>query len=295
MRKKIFCLVLLVALVISGTMTAYAAGGTDSASGNDVSGNEIAGNLTGDWVVTFTQAGRIEDNLGGNSTINERIAEMQPGDKIIASVSLGNSYNTTTYWYMKNTIIDSMEEAGASGGAYGYKLAYVDPAGKKTELFNSRRVGADDTNGGTGHGLEELNNEEKLKDYFYLGDLAKGQNAKVILTVELDGETQGNSYQDKVANLSMNFAVEPQPGVPGGGGGGKTHHRTITREVVNNEIVYLDEDGVPLARNTDIVRTSDEMNLFPYVLAACISGSLLLIFVLLGLKDKKEDEGGAVG
>lgn len=281
MKKKMFCLMLLVGLLISGTMTAYATGNTDTGGSNVPQG---------DWNVIFTSAGRVEDNLGGSSMINDRISTMQPGDKITVSVILGNQYNNTTHWYMKNTIIDSMEEAGASGGAYGYKLAYVDPAGTETVLFTSQRVGGENSDG-----LKELEKDNKLNDYFYLGGLAGGQGAKVMLTVELDGETQGNSYQDKVANLSMNFAVEPQPQSSGsGGGGGKTHRRTIKREVVNNEVVYLDEDGVPLARNTEIVATSDEKILFPYVLAACISGSLLLLLAFFALNDRKKEEGGAV-
>ena len=281
MKKKMFCLMLLVGLLISGTMTAYATGNTDTGGSNVPQG---------DWNVIFTPAGRVEDNLGGSSMINDRISTMQPGDKITVSVILGNQYNNTTHWYMKNTIIDSMEEAGASGGAYGYKLAYVDPAGTETVLFTSQKVGGENSDG-----LKELEKDNKLNDYFYLGGLASGQGAKVMLTVELDGETQGNSYQDKVANLSMNFAVEPQPQSSGGsGGGGKTHRRTIKREVVNNEVVYLDEDGVPLARNTEIVATSDEKNLFPYVLAACISGSLLLLLAFFALNDRKREEGGAV-
>ena len=281
MKKKMFCLMLLVGLLISGTMTAYATGNTDTGGSNVPQG---------DWNVIFTPAGRVEDNLGGSSMINDRISTMQPGDKITVSVILGNQYNNTTHWYMKNTIIDSMEEAGASGGAYGYKLAYVDPAGTETVLFTSQKVGGENSDG-----LKELEKDNKLNDYFYLGGLAGGQGAKVMLTVELDGETQGNSYQDKVANLSMNFAVEPQPQSSGsGGGGGKTHRRTIKREVVNNEVVYLDEDGVPLARNTEIVATSDEKNLFPYVLAACISGSLLLLLAFFALNDRKKEGGGAV-
>lgn len=277
MKKKMFCLVLLVGLLLSGTMTAYATAAADGSEGN-----------TGKWKVIFTQAGKVQDNLGGNHSINDELSIMQPGDKITVSVSLGNSYPDTTYWYMKNTIINSLEEADAQGGAYGYKLVYVDPAGKESVLFASEKVGGEGS-----AGLEELEKNGRLKDYFYLGGLATDQSAKVMLTVELDGETQGNSYQDKVANLSMNFAVEPQPTVTGSV---TTHHRTITREVVEDEVVYLDEDGVPLAQNTDIVKTSDDMKMFPYVLAACISGSMLLLLVLFGLKNrKKEEQGGAVG
>lgn len=284
MKKKMFCLALLVGLLISGTMTAYATGSTDtgSVSNNDVSGNGTVSNLTGNWVVTYTAAGQVSDNLGSNSSINDRIATMQPGDTTTVSVALTNSNSAVAHWYMKNTITKSMEETAAMGGSYTYELAYTDPSGARTVLYTSETVGGDG-----GAGLLEV--DSRLADYFYLGAIANGQSGRIDLTVGLDGETQGNSYQAKVANLSMNFAVEPQPQV-GGGGGGKTHHRTVTREVVNNEVVYLDEDGVPLAQTTDFVRTSDEMNLFPYVMAACISGFLLLIVAFLGMKDRKEEK-----
>ena len=58
-------------------------------------------------------------------------------------------------------------------------------------------------------GKDALQNvTSSLEDYFYLDDLAVGENAKVLLTVGLDGETQGNSYQNTFAELQMNFAVE---------------------------------------------------------------------------------------
>lgn len=280
MKRKMFCLVLLVGLLVSGSMTAYATGDT--------------GDKTGNWQVTFTAAGKMEDNLGDD--VNDKLAAMQPGDEIKASVTLTNANSGSTDWYMKNNVVKSMEKtlAGtateANGGAYSYKLTYYPPVGDPTVLYTSEKVGGDNNNG-----LWDLETDEKLSEYFYLGNLASGQSARVELTVGLDGETQGNSYQLQAANLSMNFAAELRPQSSGGGGGGRTHHRTITREVVNNEVVYVDEDGVPLARTTDIVKTSDEMNLFPYVLAACISGSILLIFALFSMKNKKkEEEGGAV-
>lgn len=309
MKKKMFCLALLVGLLVSGTMTAYATGsadadntGTGSGNGADstdtgstggdsdtdsVSGNAV--NVTGDWVVTYTADGKMSDNLGSAGTINDRIATMQPGDTTTVSVALANGNSAVTHWYMKNTITKSMEDAAGMGGAYTYELVYIDPAGARTVLYTSETVGGDDNSG-------LLDVDSRLGEYFYLGVIANGQSGRIDLTVGLDGETQGNSYQSKVANLSMNFAVEPQPGISGGGGGGgKTHHRTVKREVVNNEVVYIDEDGVPLARDTDIVRTSDEMNLLPYVLVACISGILLLVVAFFGKKDQEEEkEGGAV-
>lgn len=285
MKKKMLSLVLLVGLLVSGTMTAYA-------DNTDVSGSNVP---QGGWSVTFAQNDEIRDNLSLKD-INDQMAAMEPGDKIEVSVVLTNANSSTTYWHMKNNVRGSMEKdqegssTGASGGGYTYRLVYEDAAGE-TVLYSNERVGGEEE-----EGLWELESDERLKEYFYLGTLASGQSGTVRLTVGLDGETQGNSYQGKAANFEMQFAVEKAPQIPSGGGGGKTHHRTITREVVNNEVVYVDEDGVPLADGSmDIVKTSDEMKLYPYILAACISGSLLLIFVFFGFAGrKKEEEGGAV-
>lgn len=291
MRKKIFCLMLLVGLLLSGTMTVFATDGTDTGADNGSGDNSAGG-----WYVTYTADGKMSQNLGGEE-MDKALSEMQPGDEITVRVALTNNNSTNTYWYMRNNVINSMEktkagaETEAKGGAYNYKLTYYPPVGDPVVLYTSEKVGGENS-----QGLMDLETDERLKDHFYLGNLTNGQSGRVELTVGLDGETQGNSYQGQAANLAMNFAVEPQPqGSGGGGGGGKTHHRTITREIVNNEVVYLDEDGVPLARNTDIVKTSDEMKLYPYILAACISGSLLLILAFFGFADRKreEKEGGA--
>ena len=60
--------------------------------------------------------------------------------------------------------------------------------------------------------LEEIGSQrvkeiKGLDDYFYLGRLAKNDVGYVTLTLSVDGETQGNSYQATMAQLEMNFAV----------------------------------------------------------------------------------------
>lgn len=273
MKKKILSLALLVGLLASGTMTANA---TESA--------DIGHTSTG-GTVEYTSAGKISDDLGNN--INDMISAMQPGDTVTVSVDLKNSNSASAHWYMKNSIAKSMEAQDAQGGAYTYNLSYVDPAGETITLYDSIAVGGDDSKGLAA--VDSMLSEES--DYFYLGEVASGRSGKVQLTVGLDGETLGNAYQTKMAVLSMSFAVEPQPA-------GSTQYRTVKRQVVNDEVIYVDEDGVPLAdggTGTGLVKTGDESDLFPYVLAACLSGVLLMIVVFFGVKDrKKEEEGGAL-
>ena len=44
-----------------------------------------------------------------------------------------------------------------------------------------------------------------MGDYFYWDRLDAGEAGKVHLTVALDGETQGNAYQDTLAKASDKF------------------------------------------------------------------------------------------
>lgn len=149
------------------------------------------------------------------------IAGMQPGDRVIFSLGLSNENAAETDWYMTNKVLYSLEDRSAngatSGGGYTYRLVYTDHTGAETVLFDNDTVGGE-TVSAAGTGLHEATNA--LQDYFYLDTLKKEEGGSIALEVALDGETQNNDYQDTLADLQMNFAVELRPSSPSGGGGG---------------------------------------------------------------------------
>ena len=78
----------------------------------------------------------------------------------------------------------------------------------------------------------------------------------VTLTVSLEGETQGNIYQNTAARIQMNFAVELKDA------GGKT-----------------------------AVKTGDENNLTPYYIGMVVAGLLFLYLALDALTDRMYKKG----
>lgn len=215
------------------------------------------------WGVTFTTEAKMESSFK-TVDLNDVIRNMQPGDTAVLTVALQNKNSSSTDWYMTNKIISSLEDSAqaAAGGAYTYTLTYKDAKGATKTLFSSDTVGGENTTGG--EGLNEVNSA--LKDYFYLDTLSNGQSGSVELTVALDGETQGNDYQNTLADLQVNFAVQ------------------------------LNDTATPNqpSKNTSTwVKTGDDTNLIPYFIAAGAGGVLLLglgaYSISMRKKDKKED------
>lgn len=223
----------------------------------------------GPWKVGFTGEAKMESDFSSQEMAHV-ISGMQPGDETVVTLELENKNSSATDWYMTNKILSSLEDSveGASGGAYTYRLVYTGPDGTETVLFSSDTVGGNSNEAGEGlHGVSTA-----LADYFYLGTLATGQKGTVGLTVALDGETQGNSYQDTLADLNMNFAVEmnnsgtPDGGNPSGGGDGS---------------------------HVNVVKTGDEANLGLFFGLAGASGILFLGLAFFGLaqgKKRKEEQ-----
>lgn len=227
------------------------------------------------WKVSFTSDNKMESSFK-TGDLDEAVMGMQPGDSILFTISLENGNSKNTDWYMSNQVISSLEDSSenASGGAYTYELAYTDKDGARNVLFRSDTVGGDRT-GQAGEGLNAAANG--LGDFFYLDRLQSGQKGTVTLKVALDGETQGNGYQDTLADLEMNFAVElpednaPEPGAnpgnnPGGNPGGGSG------------------DPGNSGHSTGTVKTGDENNLIPYVAALGISGILFLLLAIYSLR-----------
>lgn len=192
MKKKLLILAAAALMFVSAPMTAKA---------------EVYSGGSG-WKVEF-DGNQLNSTFKSND-INDAIYKLQPGDTVNITVSMSNTYDGQTDWYMTNEVLQSLEDSQsvADGGAYSYILTYVNPEGQETLLYSSESVGGEGSNS-AGEGLHQATNT--LEDYFYLDYLEKGESAQIKLTVALDGETQGNSYQDTLAKLQMNFAVEPTP------------------------------------------------------------------------------------
>ena len=164
-----------------------------------------------DWTVTFTTANRMVSNFG-ETAIDDTLRNMQPGDTANFKVTVLNSGGKTIDWYLQNSVIKSLEDSSeASGGAYSYILTYTTSAGSSRELYNSNTVGGENSaTSGAGEGLKEINSTE-LKDWIFLEEMATGRSGVVNLQVKLEGESQGNSYQDTMADIRLKFAAEVVP------------------------------------------------------------------------------------
>lgn len=155
------------------------------------------------------------------------------------------------------------------------------PAGDDEETDGSG-ISGNDVSGDDLRGLHEATSS--LKVYFLLGTLERGQSGQVTLNVGLDGETQGNSYQDTLANLTMNFAVERHPDIPSGG-----HRRYVTVERPNTELVYTYLEDEDVAR-AGTVRTSDDNKVLFFTLLTLTTGMVLLLLSLYCRKAAGKEE-----
>ena len=262
MRKRLLTLVLLAGTLICAPAAARAE------------------TLTSERNISFTSDNKLSEDRSA-ADMNGAVYELQPGDDITITLNLKNDNASAANWYMTNEVLQSLEEtagSGASGGAYEYELTYTDPAGAREVLFTSDTVGGE--NSSSRVGLKAATSG--LEDFLYLDTLSPGQRGVVTLRVALDGETQGNDYQNTLASLQMNFAVDTTT----------VNNQTVTRVVdENGNPILVDDNGGSHAR-TGIVRTGDENNLLPYVAAAGVSGLLLLILAIIGIKERKKAEKG---
>jgi plastocyanin len=219
----------------------------------------MAESFTGqkDWTVTFNQSEKMVDNYSADQWADD-IRQLQPGDDITFTVTCKHEHSTACDWYMANEVLKSLEEAYAAGSAYTYKLTYTNPAGKTRTLYDSEAVGGDRTNG-------LLDATSALEDFFYLDNLNKGETAHVDLHVSMDGETEGNAYFDTLAQLKMKFAVELNSNPDNPSKSTSTSSRRGT------------------------VQTGDDTNLFPFFVAMAVSGALLMLLGLYGVRQRKQD------
>ena len=257
MKKKILCLAMIALMVIGTPLTANA--------------EHFEG--CKNWNVTF-DGNTMKDNFTG-SDVTETILNIQPGDSITVQINLKNTASKKTDWYLNNEVLQTLEDSNevAEGGAYTYLLKYHDPSGTETVLYDSN-LGGDKQEDDKAEGLEQATFGRK-DEFVYLDRLNKGESGYVSLYIELDGETQGNAYQETLAKLRMKFAVE------------KVNDETITKEIKKegkDEVIVVTQ-YVP-----GMVKTGDNSKLVLFSSLALVSGLGILVYAFVLMKKRHEGE-----
>ena len=248
-------------------------------SGATVRAEEYEG---GDWRVEFTGEEMVSNF--SSADISDAVHSLQPGDSVTISLDLENKSSRSTEWYMTNKVLSSLEDHSdqARGGAYAYRLAYTGQAGEETVFFDSSTIGGDRSSA-AGLGLHEA--VEDMDEYFRMDTLAPGEKGTVTLSVALDGETQGNNYQNTLADLSMGFAVDPLVPTadddPNKGGGPDGSDPGQSPSSPGSDSYSYSTGGV---------RTGDYSNLALWSCVAFASGALLLVLALLGIRKGRKEE-----
>jgi len=250
-----------------------------------------------DYKVTFTKGNHLELNYSDDD-LNRTITALQPGDSVVYKFTLVNSNKADAQFYMSNAIIKEFEESNASaaGGAYGYELIYTNPEGEETVLYSS------DTVGGEGDlGLKDATTS--LNEYVYLDTLSTKENGALSLTISLDGETEGNSYQSAVASMTMSFAVEkgalddpqpePDPDTEDPEDPDTEDPEDPDTEEPEDPVTPAPSDPTP-TDPTHPIKTGDYSYMYLYAGIALGAGLILFAIAFLRLKkDRNEEEGDA--
>lgn len=228
------------------------------------------------WEVRFNGK-KMESNFTSAGMADE-INAMQPGDSVELTITLKNDFNGQADWYMKNEVLQALEDAGdAEGGAYDYLLTYTDVTNTVTTLYSSEKFGGEGRYNGVGlHGATTT-----LDDFFYLDRMGNGDSGVVKLKVALDGETLVNNYQNTYAKLQLDFATE-RISTPSG-----TPNRTREDTVIERET----PSSTSTVRRTGIVQTGDESPVMLYLTLMLVAGLGILMIVILRLRREREETG----
>lgn len=242
------------------------------------------------WAVSFTSAKKMSSNFK-SSEMDDSIYGLQPGDYTDIVLTLKNDNENTTNWYMTNKVLKSLEDtrkndSGLQGGSYTYILTYKgNQSGDEEKVLFSSDVVGGQTESKAGEGLHAATNA--LEDWFYLDTLKKDEGGTITLRVALDGETQGNDYQDTLAELQMNFAVE-----------------LVTPEEEEKKKIHKDDDdddddddsskkkSTSSHSGNKVVTTGDYMDSVPYLIASGVSGLFILLLAVYSLRERRRQRGG---
>ena len=241
MRRKNYLITLLLAAALILSMTAMSWAASKEFTGS----------------VTYTGGKSIQSSYDSNDLAAEA-SDLEPGDDITITIQYNNRSSKTTDWFLRNSVIQTLEESGtpAENGGYTYILTDSNVG----EIYNNSEVGGEKVVNKL-EGLKQATNA--TKDFFFVQELKPGKSQTTTLHVELDGETGLNSYMDTQGALLLKYAVED-----------KDKATTPSRN----------------PSHPSRIKTGDMNRMIYYVMLFSVAALLLVLAIILWVRDRKRGE-----
>ena len=133
------------------------------------------------------------------------VGALEPGDSIKYVATYSNNSNSETDWYLRASVLKTLENGTAEGSGYIGSLTNASPDSSAPEiLFNNTQAGG--TTSVPIEGLKQLT--VATGEFFSTGKLKAGEKGVITMTVRFDGESENNDYEKTAGKLLLQFAVE---------------------------------------------------------------------------------------
>lgn len=223
----------------------------------------LATGLTASAAETITFKGQAEKFVTDVSGDAKSFDDMLPGEKRTISLTLKNEDSSEMKFYMSAEILDNIASKTADSQAvYDFVIS------KNGQPFFTTIIGggtAKNTSAGEKY-LDESNN-------ILLDTLAQGQSDVIDISLELEGNSTGNSYMKQTGEIQLVFTASTiDPAAPGGGG-----------NVIERLVQSITNPGAT-GPNTGLKGVS------PYLIVACVCVLIAVVAIVIFMVSRKKKE-----
>lgn len=182
--------------------------------------------------VTFDGTSSLKYNSQAHD-FSQVFSGMVPSEARTLEIDLINDTNQTVDFFMSTKVLEAFEDAvKATQGAYNVSLSLLQDG--KTLIIYGEDEGA--LIGANENGLYDLNGA--LNDKYMIANIDGNKQAKILLTIQLDGMSLRNEYQGLQGALQFDFTAQ--------------YPEVKTKQVVNTTVINKYVDSVKTGDPTSI-------------------------------------------
>lgn len=198
------------------------------------------------------------------SELTDKFVGMMPGESRSETFTLVNNDYREMKFYLNTQVLKDLGDSTNTLGAV-YEIEFS----RDGEVFYSGTIG------GENGSLVDLSGQT-LGDTLLMASLEQGQSCEIEMSIGIDGDSMDNSYQNAIGQMQFVFSVQyDDPVVP---------EPTIVERLVT-------VPGEQIVRYIGAVATGDETNYTPLIIAATLSGVVVISLVVTKKKKKEVREG----